>query len=235
MRPTNGDRLRPVVDKILRVLSANLFNGRAAIGSLRKVLEHEHPDVAAFQELDPAAARIVERHFPYGRLDPRRDYAGMGLCAMNPVEVDRFDMPHRDAWKGLLRCADWPQLDRDIEVINVHIQNPLMRPLRETARNRKGQIDAILEYTAAKRMPRIVVGDMNSSPGWRSYKRLAEHFQDAALAAGTATPTWTFRPGLPRMLRIDHAFVEGVVPLSTHTTRIKGSDHLALVIDLYME
>ncbi|MCP3973224.1 MAG: hypothetical protein GY720_01885 [bacterium] len=224
-----------MVDKIIRVLTANLFNGRAAIGSLRNVLEKEQPDVAAFQELDPAAARIVEQHFAHARLDPRRDHSGMGIAAQHPIEVDRFDMPHRDGWRALLRGSAWPQLDRDFEVINVHIQNPIMRPLRETARNRKGQVDRILEYTAAKRMPRILLGDMNASPAWRTYKRLAEHLQDAAAAAGTATRTWGYRPWSPRMLRIDHAFVEGVVPLSTHTARIKGSDHSALIIDLYTE
>ena len=96
-------------------------------------------------------------------------------------------------------------------------------------------LDAILEYIAAKRMPRILVGDMNGSPAWRTYKRLAEQLQDAAVAAGTAAPTWGYRPGTPAMLRIDHAFVEGVIPLATHTVRIKGSDHWALVVDLYME
>lgn len=223
------------MDKTLRVLTANLYNGRAAIGSLRRVLEREQPDVAAFQELDPAAARIIDQHFAFAQLDPRRDHSGMGIAGTHAIAVDRFEMPHRDGWKGLLRSTDWPQLDRDIELINVHIQNPIMRPLRETARNRKGQVDAILEYIAAKRMPRILVGDMNASPAWRTYKRLAEQLQDAAVVAGTETRTWGYRPGTPPLLRIDHAFVEGVIPLATHTTRIKGSDHWALVVDLYME
>ena len=224
-----------MVDKIVRIATANLLNGGAAIGSLRRVLEREQPDVAVFQELAPAQARIVRRHLPFGVLDPRRDSHGMGIAARYPIDVDRFEMTHRDGWKGLLRRSDWPQLDRDLEVINVHLRNPLMRSWRETARNRKGQVDDILEYVAAKRMARVVLGDMNSSPAWRSYKRLAGQLQDAAVAAGTARRTWALFPRLPRMLRIDHAFVEGVVPLSTHTARIKGTDHSALLVDLLIE
>lgn len=224
-----------MVDKVLRVLTANLYNGRAAIGSLRKVLEREQPDVAAFQELDPAQARVIERHFPHGRMDPRRDHHGMGIAAMHPIAVDRFEMTHRDGWRGLLQEASWPQLDRDIELLNVHIQNPLMRPWRATSQNRKGQVDAILDYAAAKRMARVVVGDMNSSPAWTSYKRLAARLQDAAAAADTEAHTWAQFSWMPRMLRIDHIFIEGLVALSTHTARIKGSDHSAVVADLYVE
>lgn len=224
-----------MVDKVLRVLTANLYNGKATIGSLGKILEREEPDVAAFQELDPAQARVIERHFPFSRLDPRRDHHGMGIAAVHPVEVDRFDMTHRSGWKGLLAEAAWPQLDRDIELLNVHIQNPFMRPWRQTSRNRKGQVDAILEYTAAKRMARVVAGDMNSSPIWTSYKRLAAHLQDAAAAADTEANTWAQFSWMPRMVRIDHIFIEGLVPLETHTSRIRGSDHSALIADLYVE
>jgi endonuclease/exonuclease/phosphatase family metal-dependent hydrolase len=199
------------------------------------MLERELPDVGVFQELAPAQARIVRRHFGYGHLDPRRDFHGMGIAARYPIDVDRFEMTHRDGWKAHLSGADWPQLNRDLEVVNVHIQNPLMRPWRETSQNRSGQVDAILEYVAAKRMARVVLGDMNSSPTWRSYRRLADQLQDAAVAAGTARRTWSPLPSLPRLLRIDHAFVEGVVAVSTHTTRIKGSDHSALVVDLLVD
>ena len=224
-----------MVERLLRVLTANVYNGRASLGSLRRVLTDEQPDVAAFQELAPAQARIVEQLLPYGHLDPRRDHHGMGIAAANPVDVDRFDMDHRDGWRGLMRATHWPQLQKDVEVLNIHIQNPLMRPLRETRQNRKGQVGGVLEYTAAKRMSRIIVGDMNASPAWTSYKRLAERFQDAARAAGTAKPTWSYIWWMPRVLRIDHAFVEGLVALETHTTRIRGADHSALVVDLYVE
>ena len=224
-----------MVDKVLRVLTANLYNGQAAIGSLRKVLEREQPDIAAFQELDPAQARVVEQHFGHGKMDPRRDHHGMGIGALNPISVERFAMTHRDGWKAMMREADWPQLDRDVELLNIHVQNPLMRPLRETAANRTGQVDDLLAYIGAKRMARIVVGDMNASPSWKVYKRLAARLQDAAMATNTAKATWAYFSPLPRMLRIDHVFIEGLIALETRPVRIKGTDHSALVADLYVE
>ena len=224
-----------MVDKVLRVLTANLYNGKAAIGPLRKLLEREQPDVAAFQELTPAQARVVEQHFPFGKMDPRRDHHGMGIGAVHHIEVDRLPMTHRDGWKAMLRRESWPQLDKDVELLNVHVQNPLMRPLRETAANRRGQVDDVLEYIASKRMARILVGDLNASPAWKVYKRIAERLQDAAVAADTAKATWSYFSPLPRVLRIDHVFIEGLVALETRTVRIKGSDHSAVIADLYVE
>ena len=221
-----------MVEKVVRVLTANLANGDAAAASLQSALEAARPDIAAFQELAPAQGRVVEQHFPHGFLDPRRDYHGMGIAAHQPVAVERFPMTHRDGWRALLRPDDWRQLNEEIELINVHIQNPLMLPLRETSANRRGQVDDILAYAKAHRMPRIIVGDMNSSPAWRSYKRLAAQFQDAALAVETAEPTWAYFPWMPRLLRIDHVFIEGLVAVNTHTVKIKGTDHSAVVADL---
>ena len=101
--------------------------------------------------------------------------------------------------------------------------------------NFRGQVDDILQYIGTKRMARVLVGDMNASPSWRVYKRLAARLQDAAVVAGTAQATWAYFPALPRTLRIDHVFVEGLVALETHTVRIKGTDHSAVVADLYVE
>ncbi len=229
------DRLAAVVEKVIRVMTANLANGKATIGSLRKVLEREQPDVAAFQELDPAQARVAEQHFSFGRMDPRRDCHGMGIGAVEPIEVERFPMTHRDGWKGLMRAGAWPHLGRDVELINVHIQNPLMRPIRETTANRAGQVDDVLSYIGAKRMARVIVGDMNASPSWKVYKRLAERLQDAALATDSAKATWAYFGALPRVLRIDHVFIEGLVALETRPVRIRGTDHSAIVADLYVE
>ena len=37
---------------------------------------------------------------------------------------------------------------------------------------------------------------------------------------------------MPALLRIDHAFVEGVEVVDVRAMRVRGSDHRALVIDL---
>ncbi len=49
--------------------------------------------------------------------------------------------------------------------------------------------------------------------------------------AGTE-PTWGWRPGWPRMLRVDHVFGRGVRANGVRVEPIVGSDHAAVVVDL---
>ena len=45
-------------------------------------------------------------------------------------------------------------------------------------------------------------------------------------------PTWAYRDGLPRLLRIDHVFGSAVDPLHAEVVRVVGSDHAGLLVDL---
>jgi endonuclease/exonuclease/phosphatase (EEP) superfamily protein YafD len=78
---------------------------------------------------------------------------------------------------------------------------------------------------------------MNASPSWPVYRRLAERWDDlvagAAAEAGVKSdPTWAWRPGWPRLLRIDHVFGTGARVVRTQVEPVRGSDHAAVVVDL---
>jgi endonuclease/exonuclease/phosphatase family metal-dependent hydrolase len=78
-----------------------------------------------------------------------------------------------------------------------------------------------------------VCNDLNATPAWPAYRRLAERLRDAArehAAALGARPERTWGPwhGAPRLLRIDHVFASGA--RSRHAPSRPRSDH-ALVVD----
>jgi endonuclease/exonuclease/phosphatase (EEP) superfamily protein YafD len=78
---------------------------------------------------------------------------------------------------------------------------------------------------------------MNASPAWPFYRRMAERWDDivarsAADSDTNPTPTWAWRPGWPRLLRIDHVFGSGVRAVATQVVPIRGTDHAAVVVDL---
>ena len=82
-----------------------------------------------------------------------------------------------------------------------------------------------------------MAGDMNATPRWPLYRRLNQRWDDLVLMAGDGSAnkpaqTWGWRPGWPRLLRIDHVFGSGVEPVGTTVERLEGSDHVALVVDL---
>ena len=54
----------------LRILTQNLYNGRADPEGLRRALNRYEPDVVAVQELSPNAASVLQSWGDDGLLDP---------------------------------------------------------------------------------------------------------------------------------------------------------------------
>lgn len=217
----------------LRVLTINLYNGRADPDSLAAALDRHKPDVVAAQELSANAAEILEAWSISSYMDPRDDLTGMGIAARQAATFERLSFPNRQPVVAKLDRAAW-DLPTDVEVVNAHLVNPIARPLPQSRRLRTAELTALHDLLAnrAESTGRILVGDLNSSPAWPLYRQLAKLATDAAVAAGTARRTWGPRPASPRLLRIDHAFVQGLVPTQTTLVPIKGSDHTGLLVDV---
>jgi endonuclease/exonuclease/phosphatase (EEP) superfamily protein YafD len=207
----------------LRILSANLLVDRAHSDDLRRVIAASDPDVIATQEMGPRTAAVIRETYDHGHLDPRRDYYGMGIATKIETQVQRLELEDRSGWTANVG---------GVQVVNVHLINPVDPPWSEKKRTRRRQIEQIAEYVATLHGPYVIIGDMNASPRWPEYRLLAELGSDVARTTGTELPTWgPFRWG-PRLLRIDHAFVSGVQPVTSSIAKISGTDHRALIIDI---
>lgn len=222
----------------VRLMSANLWNGRADAGAFARLVEGLRPDVVAVQELAPAQADALARVMPYGRLEPAADLSGMGIALRQPGAVHRLSLPCRDARVAEMRIGDASGTAHAVEVINVHIAAPHLRPVHRAAAYRRGQLRGLQAYIGEHPdRPLALVGDFNSTPFWFLYHRIAHHLTDAALdlAHRHGTPpgrTWGPWPGSPRLLRIDHVFVHGLAVEDFQVVDIVGGDHSAVVADL---
>ena len=91
---------------------------------------------------------------------------------------------------------------------------------------------------AAQTYPRrVLCGDLNATPLWPAYRRLVGYYSDGIVRARKREgrrPVRTWGPTTygPRLLRIDHVLVSGLVVTAAATVRIDGSDHLGVVADL---
>jgi len=217
---------------LVRILSINLLTDRADPDDLRRVIVEADPDVVCAQELGPSTATVIEDLLPHGHLDPREDLFGLGIATRYPVAVVRLLLAQRSGWIARLDPGEWPGISRPLDVFDVHLVNPIDRPWRGTSDVRRRQVNQITATHADRDVASVVIGDMNATPAWRAYKALTALGEDAALATGTAARTWAYTLFGPRLLRIDHAFVSGVQPISTSTVRIKGTDHRALIVDV---
>ena len=217
---------------LLRILSINLLVDRADPGDLRRMILAADPDVVCTQEMGPTTAEVVAGILPHGRLEPRSDLFGMGIATRYPVVVEPLGLEDRSGWVARLESDVWPDLTEPLDVYGVHHTNPIDRPWRASRDQRRRQIARIAAAVDERDAASVVIGDMNASPAWPEYKLLSDIGTDAARSTGTARRTWFQFLSGPRLLRIDHAFVAGVDPITTSTVKVSGTDHRALIVDI---
>jgi endonuclease/exonuclease/phosphatase family metal-dependent hydrolase len=224
----------------LRVLSMNLYNGRAEPEALGRQIEALAPDVVAVQELSPSLAGVISELLPHGKLEPTADGLGMGIALRHPGNVERLALRHRDARVAELAPGEWPDLSDRVELVNVHIQAPHSFPQWRSLSCRRDQIQALNSYLrGVPKGRRLVVGDFNATPIWPAYRALASHLDDAARLHAEATrrrPARTWGPwyGAPRLLRIDHALLRGLSVDRFEVVEVAGSDHSGILTDLQL-
>lgn len=221
----------------LRVMTANLWWRKADPEALAKTLEAVEPDVLAVQELGHEQAEAIASVLPHGHLEPRLDYEGMGIALRRPADVRPLSLHRRDGRVARLAPELWPGLDREVEVVNVHVLAPHAFPFWRTLPTRRGQVHGLSRWLDDHpHAARVLCGDLNATPLWPAYRRVAERLTDvvhhhAARSGARAPRTWGPWHGAPRLLRIDHVFASGGQVLDVRHVPIAGSDHTAVVVD----
>lgn len=221
----------------LRVMSANLWNGRADPEALGRQIEELAVDVIAVQELSARQVGVISELLPHGKLEPTAECEGMGIALRHPGKVERLPLRHRDAQAAELAPGEWPDLPNRIELMNVHIQAPHSFPQWRSLARRRDQIRVLDAYLRGVPKRRVVVGDFNATPTWPIYRTLVSHLDDAATLHAMANhrrPARTWGPwyGGPRLLRIDHAFLRGLTVDRFEVVEVIGSDHSGILADL---
>jgi endonuclease/exonuclease/phosphatase family metal-dependent hydrolase len=222
----------------LRVLSANLWNGQADADAFVSLVERMRADIVAVQELTPEQAAALRRHMPHGVLEPATDFNGMGIVGRTPFSVRRLPLPRRDARIAdlQLRAPDGEVVS--IELVNIHVEAPHNLPTWRSLARRRGQWRGLERHLQTNpHRPRIVVGDFNSTPLWPFYRRVTSHLHDAALIharrnGGRAAKTWGPWHGSPRLLRIDHVFVQHLEVFDFAVAAVPMGDHSAVVVEI---
>lgn len=240
----------------LRLVSANLANDAADPAAFARLVADVGADVVAVQECGPAQAHVLRELLPHGEIDARLDYNGMGVVARAPLHTQRLRLPYRDAWVARLEAEIWGDRlgiggtsgeggapgSAALEVVNVHLAAPHIRPVPRGLVMRRRQVLALERYLRETPVPaRAMVGDFNATPLWPAYRRLTAQMADAALEVAQrrgrrrVEPTWSRWIGGPRLLRIDHGFVRGVRVDEFQVVPVIRSDHAALLLELSVE
>jgi endonuclease/exonuclease/phosphatase family metal-dependent hydrolase len=214
-------------------MTGNVLKEGADPGYLGDLLDRLDPDLVFLQEMTDGSAGVLADRFEHHFLFPSEEYEGRGVASKLEAEGGSIDLP----W----RPGTWVRVAVEGKTLvgaGAHMSNPIQFPSWRSIRERRDQADALLAWADAQESDALIVaGDMNASPRWPLYRRLADHWQDLAVQAAEASGdeperTWGWRPGWPRMLRIDHIFGSGVTAVATHVEPMHGSDHHALIVDV---
>lgn len=217
MHQTTAHKLRVLTYNVRRCLGTD---GRLSPKRIAEVIAVLEPDLVALRELDVGRTRtgMVDQAHEVAHLLGMSFHFNPSLRVMEELYGDAIlsvrpcSLVHAGPLPGMRnrepRGALWAAVDvggMTLQVINTH--------LGLAARERHAQIEALLgpEWIAhpACRDPIILIGDFNTLPRSRAYRRLTRQLVDAQRARPDARPRPTFPSHLP-MFRIDHAFARGV-------------------------
>ena len=216
-----------------RLMTVNLLHERGGVVAFEGLLDRHRPDVVVAQELAPGSAEVLAARYPSHMLLPATDYTGRGIATRFASRFGEIGMPRRP---GMFAVLD---LDgREVRLANIHLVNPISFPWWASVRARTHQLEAVFGWIDGGRGSVVAAGDLNASPVWPAYKRLAARLTDVVAAHADRRGvdpdrTWAWRPGWPRMLRIDHVFATpDIKATEVIVDQLQGSDHWALVADL---
>ncbi|CAN5753520.1 hypothetical protein BH23ACT4_BH23ACT4_07090 [soil metagenome] len=217
-------------------MTGNVLRDAVDTAHLGDLIDRVDPDLVFLQEMTEGTAVVLAERFEHHFLFPSEEFEGRGVASKYESECGSIELP----W----RPGTWARVTVEGKTLvgaGVHMTNPIQFPWWRSIRERREQVEALLRWADRQDADALIVaGDMNASPVWPLYRRLDDRFDDLALTAAggmgrNPEPTWGWRPGWPRVLRIDHVFGTGVEAVATHVEPIRGSDHHALIVDFTIE
>ena len=220
----------------LRVLTANLLAGRAAVGEVVELVRTTAADVLFVQELsDHAATGLraagLDRLLPYAITDiGTRENRGNGIYARHPFRAHPQVMPTSSIQPVV--TMELPSAPVRLACVHLYAPKGPWSPWG-VARWRAdlAALSLLPRPVDPADLPLIAAGDFNSTVDHVDFRRLLGHgLKDAACQDGNGlTPTWGIIPGRLAMLTIDHVLADdrcAVLGTSVHT--VPGTDHRAV-------
>jgi len=216
----------------VRLMLANVYLGNSDYDALLSAVRDESPDVLVLQEVTrPWWAHLdaLRAEYPYYNAIPRQGGSGIALFSRVPLDEVEILTFGTSPWPGMFARLEVE--GRPVSVLTLHPPTPMRR---DKFQARNSQFAAAAARLRDTRGPKVLIGDLNTTP-WSPY------YADLVRDAGLRDPRlgvglWTTWPmPMPAFLRIpiDHCLTsEDVRVESIHTGGRTGSDHRPLVVDL---
>jgi endonuclease/exonuclease/phosphatase family metal-dependent hydrolase len=235
-RAVGGGEDAPPGAVTLKVLSANVYRGKADANALVDLVERIRPDLVALQELRPGFVR-------------RLHDAGLGRLLPHAALVTRaYDIP--EGRPGIGVYSRWPlrRVSRDprsselplelsppdggrVRVVNFH---PLI-PSGDQASRWEGALEEL--PSAGTGLPTLLIGDFNATLDQSALRAVIDRgYRDAAEATGMGLEmTWPTDHTLPPLVAIDHVLADDRLGIADYGVEdLPGSDHRAIWASVFL-
>jgi endonuclease/exonuclease/phosphatase (EEP) superfamily protein YafD len=217
----------------VKLLFANVESTNRNFADFIGLVRAETPDVVIIQEATERwidHLHVIEERFPYATALPRPGSVGIALYSRIPVE--RFDVMAlgSERMPGLLVRLHLG--GGVLSVVTVHPRPPLRR---HYFRHRNEQLRDAASMVQALPVPKILVGDFNTSLWSPYYAQLIRQTGLVNARQGFGlVPTWPAFMSWPLlMIPIDHCLVSSDIRVITlRAGRNIGSDHLPIIVDM---
>ena len=221
-------------DAYARVMTCNVYKGRADAQAIVDMVRDERVEVLALQETTDAFVAALKRagiesYLPYAQIASADGVFGNGLWSAAPLGDpvdDDVDSSASFMPGGTVKFAGGR---RPVRFVSVHTTAPVpghwrqwKRSLDELGRKRQ---DTATRY--------VFMGDFNATTDHAPMRDfLGTRFRDASRSSGHGFAfTWpTNRRIIPIFAGIDHVIVDrGITAGQVQTRQVRGSDHVALL------
>jgi|SRR5579875_850843 len=224
----------------LRMLTANLWLGRADAAAVVAAVRRTGADVLFLQEINDDALRRLKRAglpelLPACRSQSWPD-GGRGSALFARYELDDGPVVAPSSMAQPAGRLGLPS-GQQVDLVCVHCRPP--RPVGRSfgVTGWRDELAALpAPATEPGQIPVILAGDFNSTLDHARFRELLRRgYADAACRAGGGlTPTWgPGSSGRPPLLTIDHILVDQCCTVwSSAVFRLPGSDHRLLFADV---
>jgi endonuclease/exonuclease/phosphatase (EEP) superfamily protein YafD len=216
----------------LRIMSINLFVGRADPATVVRIARQQKIDVLVLVELTPQEDTALTKA-GLADLLPNRvadsDTSGSGTAVVSRFPLRQLVLMDQTTLAQPSMVVDLPG-DDDVELTAVHIQPGVRTGSAGTWRNELNELPRPDERV------RILAGDFNASFDHAAFRALMDRgYADAAESTGDGLEaTWSKWP-LGPPVTIDHIVADDRCAFGSYTVfDMPGSDHKALISEIIL-
>jgi endonuclease/exonuclease/phosphatase (EEP) superfamily protein YafD len=220
----------------LRVMTINALYGRADADVVVDLVESQHVEVLAVQELTPdfeaaLADAGLDDLLAHSFTVPAADSAaGSGLWSSTPLTEQEQPLGTSFAMPSALVGVG----STEVRVTVVHPYPPM--PAETTTW--RTELVELTDQVHSDETPQIMAGDFNATYDHASFRQvLGSRFVDATREWGAGpTVTWPEGRQVPALFALDHVVVERDMAVSDVFSRqVPGTDHRALLATVVVE